>query len=69
MEEKVLVITKIVIYAEFLMEIENIFSAACYITGAVFLVIALFGAWPHLFTMSICFATGILVSEDKKTTK
>ena len=51
------------------MEIENILSAACYITGAVFLVIALFGAWPHLFTMSICFATGILVSEDKKATK
>lgn len=47
------------------MELEHIMSAICYAAGAVFLVIALLGAWPHFFTMSICFATGILVSEDK----
>ncbi|MBR2064789.1 MAG: hypothetical protein IJ971_08860 [Bacteroidales bacterium] len=51
------------------MEIESILAAVCYVTGAVFLVIALYGAWPHFFTMSICFATGILVYEDRRHSK
>ena len=47
------------------MEIEKVCSVACYVIGIVFLIIAIFGAWRHLFTMSICFAAGILISEEK----
>ena len=44
--------------------LEKIFSSACFITGAVFLVIALLGAWCHLFTMSVCVAASLLIKED-----
>ena len=46
--------------------LETICSKACYITGAVFLVIALCGAWCHLFTMGVCMAAGFLIKEDDK---
>ncbi len=46
-------------------DLEKICSIACYVVGLVFFIIALFGAWPHFFTMSVCFATGILASENK----
>ncbi len=54
-------------FDELIMELEKIFSVACYGVGAVFFFIALFGAWPHFFTMSICLASGILISEDRKS--
>ena len=44
---------------------EKICSIACFIVGAVFLIIALLGAWRHLFTMSVCVAVGLLAKEDK----
>ena len=44
---------------------ERICSIICYIAGTVFLVLAILGFWRHLFTMSICFAAGILAKEDK----
>ncbi len=47
------------------MDFEKICSVLCYVLGAIFFVVALFGAWPHFFTMSVCFAAGILISEDE----
>ena len=44
---------------------ERICSIACFIAGTVFLVLAILGLWQHLFTMSICYAAGILATEDK----
>lgn len=44
---------------------ERISSIICFIAGTVFLVLAIFGFWRHLFTMSICYAAGILAKEDK----
>lgn len=44
---------------------EKICSIACFIAGAVFLVIALLGVWRHLFTMSVCVAVGLLAKEEK----
>ncbi len=49
------------------MELEKICSAACYVAGAVFMLVAIFGFWPHVFTMSVCFATGFLVSEEQSS--
>ncbi len=46
------------------MDFEKICSIVCYVLGAVFFFIALFGAWPHFFTMSMCLATGFLASEN-----
>ncbi len=46
-------------------DFEKICSIACYTVGLVFFFIALFGVWPHFFTMSICFATGFLASENQ----
>ena len=36
------------------------------IAGTVFLVIALLGLWRHFFTMTICYAAAVLVSEEKR---
>lgn len=46
---------------------EKICTTLCIIAGTVFLVIALLGLWRHFFTMSICYATAVLVSEDKRS--
>ena len=45
---------------------EKICSIACFIVGALFLIVALLGAWRHLVTMSVCVAVGILAKEDKE---
>ena len=46
---------------------ERICSIICFIAGTVFLVLAIFGLWRHLFIMSICYAAGIMAKEDKST--
>ncbi|MDE5732931.1 MAG: hypothetical protein K2H95_07890 [Bacteroidales bacterium] len=38
---------------------------ACIALGTVFLVMAICGAWKYLFTTGVCYATAVLVSEDK----
>ncbi len=43
---------------------EKICSIVCFVAGTIFLLIALFGAWKYFLTMGICYAAGILVSED-----
>jgi hypothetical protein len=45
---------------------EKICTTICVIAGTVFLVIALFGLWRHFFTMGICYAAAVLVSEEKR---
>ncbi len=49
------------------MKLEKILSIVCYVAGVTFLIIALLGSWQYLFTTSLCFATGFLVSEDAKS--
>ena len=44
---------------------EKICSIACFVVGAVFLIVALLGAWRHLFTMCVCIAVGLLAKEEK----
>ena len=45
--------------------LDRLCSQACFITGAVFLVISLLGTWYHLCTMCVCIAAGLLIREDK----
>ncbi len=49
------------------MKIERVCSIACYLTGSVFFIVALFAAWPHFFTMSVCVAAGLLIAEDQSS--
>ena len=44
--------------------LEKIFSTICFIAGVAFLIAALFGLWRHFFTMGLCFAVGVMISED-----
>ena len=46
---------------------ERACSIICFVAGTVFLVLAILGLWRHLFTMSICYAAGIMAKEDKPT--
>ncbi len=47
-----------------MVDLEKICSIACYLLGVVFFIIAICGYWPHFFTMSMCFCTGFMVSEN-----
>lgn len=40
---------------------------ACIALGTVFLVMAICGAWKYLVTAGICYATAVIVSEDKSS--
>jgi len=44
----------------------RLISILCYVAGTIFLLAAIFGAWRYFFTMGICYAAGLLVSEDAK---
>jgi|MGYP003297268396 hypothetical protein len=44
---------------------EKICSFLCFVTGTIFLVLAIVSFWYHIFTMGICYAAGLMVLEDK----
>lgn len=44
---------------------EKICTLACVVVGTVFLIVALLGSWHYFVTMGVCYATAVLVSEDK----
>ncbi len=46
--------------------LESVFSAICLIAGTVFLIIAIFGVWRHFFTMGLCFAVAVMISDEEK---
>lgn len=43
---------------------EKVCAALCFLTGAVFLVMAVFGAWRYFFLMGLCLLVGIMIYED-----
>lgn len=47
------------------LSLEKIFSAICFLAGLAFLIVAILGIWRHLFTMGLCFAVGMMISDDK----
>ncbi|MBQ8810935.1 MAG: hypothetical protein IJZ70_01310 [Bacteroidales bacterium] len=44
---------------------EKICTVACVLVGTIFLIVALFGAWRHLITMTVCYAAAVMISDEK----
>lgn len=44
--------------------LEMVFATICFLAGLAFLVAALLGLWRHFFTMGLCFAVGIMMTDD-----
>ena len=47
------------------MSLEKVLSTICFVPGVAFLIAAICGQWRHFFTMGLCFAVGIMISEDR----
>ena len=50
------------------MTLEKVCSLLCFLAGAVFLVMALFGPWRYFFLMGVCVITGIMIYESPERT-
>lgn len=48
--------------------VEKVCAALCFLAGAVFLVVAVFGAWRYFFLMGLCLLVGIMIYEDAPDT-
>ena len=46
--------------------LEKVLSTICFLAGTAFMIAAVMGLWRHFFTMTICYATAVLVSEEKR---
>ena len=44
--------------------LEMVFARICFLAGLAFVVAALLGLWRHFFTMGLCFAVGIMMTDD-----
>lgn len=46
------------------LSLEKVFSTICFIAGVVFFIVAVLGLWRHFFTMGLCFAVGVMISDE-----
>ena len=46
------------------LSLEKIFSTICFVVGIAFFIAALLGIWRHFFTMGLCFAVGVMISDE-----
>ena len=44
--------------------LEKVLATICFLSGIAFLIVALLGLWRHFFTMGICFAVGVMISDE-----
>lgn len=44
--------------------LEKALSLICFLAGLAFLFVALLGLWRHFFTMGLCFAVSVMISDD-----
>ncbi len=44
--------------------LEKVLSIICFLAGIAFLLAALMGLWRHFFTMGLCFAVGVMISDE-----
>lgn len=51
----------------FNLTLEKVLSAICFLAALAFLVAALFGIWRHLFTMGLCVAIGVMISDEESS--
>ena len=49
--------------------LEKVLSTICFLAAMAFLVAALLGIWRHLFTMGLCIAVGVMISDEETTTE
>ena len=47
------------------LSLEKVFSAICFIAGLAFFIVAVFGLWRHFFTMGLCIAVGVMISDEE----
>ena len=44
--------------------LEKVLAAICFLSGIACLIVALLGLWRHFFTMGLCFAVGVMISDE-----
>ena len=44
--------------------LEKALSLICFLAGMAFLTAAVLGLWRHFFTMGLCFAIGVMISDE-----
>ena len=49
------------------LSLEKVFSAICFIAGLAFFIVAVFGLWRHFFTMGLCIAVGVMISDEESS--
>lgn len=49
------------------MTLEKVCSLLCFLAGAVFLVIAIFGPWRYFFLMGVCTIVGVMIYEEPES--
>ena len=50
------------------LSLEKVFSAICFIAGLAFFIVAVFGLWRHFFTVGLCIAVGVMISDEGSST-
>ena len=44
--------------------LEKVLSLICFLAGVAFLIFAIMGAWRYYITMGLCFAIGVMISDE-----
>jgi len=44
--------------------LEKVLSLICFLAGITFLIVALMGTWRYYITMGLCFAIGVMISDE-----
>ena len=47
--------------------LEKVLSAICFLAAMAFLIAVLLGIWRHLFTMGLCVAIGVMISDEESS--
>ena len=43
---------------------EKVLSLICFLAGVAFLIVAIMGTWRYYITMGLCFAIGVMISDE-----
>ena len=44
--------------------LEKVLSLICFLAGVAFLIFAIMGTWRYYITMGLCFAIGVMISDE-----
>jgi len=48
----------------FRLTLEKVLASICFLAGIAFLIVALLGMWRHYIMMGLCFAVGVMISDE-----